>query len=393
MKIVFFAHPLFLGSQSMPRFVSMLADGMKSRGYEVEIWRPEALFSNLKVSSLKKWLGYIDSYVVFPASVKRKLKKESEDVLYVVTDHALGPYVPLIADRPHVIHCHDFLAQRSALGEIPENITSSSGRTYQSYIRKGYTQGRNFISVSEKTRTDLRAFMKNEPDRSEMVYNGINSSFKPLSVLTSRAALADQFNLNLSAGYILHVGGNQWYKNRVGVIAIYDQWRKKYGQQLPLLLIGQRPNSSLLAKYNQSEYKNDIHFLQNIDDEGVKMAYSGASVFLFPSIAEGFGWPIAEAMASETLVVTTNAVPMLEVAGDAAFLIGRKPSVKDDQEQWANDAAVVLQKALLLNDTERQEWIEKGRANVERFKLEEALDNIERIYNSVFINEHIEDKI
>lgn len=393
MKIVFFAHPLFLGSQSMPRFVSMLADGMKSRGYEVEVWRPEALFSTLKVSSLKKWLGYIDSYLVFPALVKRKLKKENEEVLYVVTDHALGPYVPLIADRPHVIHCHDFLAQRSALGEIPENITSSSGRTYQSYIRKGYSQGRNFISVSEKTRTDLRAFLKDKPDRSEVVYNGINASFVPLSVSGSRTTLSEQLDLDLSAGYILHVGGNQWYKNRVGVIAIYESWRKQYGRHLPLLLIGQQPNAALLAKYNLSEYKSDIHFLQNIDDKAVKMAYSGASVFLFPSIAEGFGWPIAEAMASATVVVTTNAVPMLEVAGDAAFLIGRKPSVKDDQQAWANDAAVVLQNALLLKDTERQEWLEKGKINVERFKLEEAMDSIERIYTSVFINERLEDKI
>lgn len=118
MKIVFFAHPLFLGSQSMPRFVSMLAEGMESRGYEVEIWRPEEVFSKLKISSLKKWLGYIDQYIVFPRWVKGKLKKEGNDVLYVITDHALGPYVPLIADLPHVIHCHDFLAQRSALGEI-----------------------------------------------------------------------------------------------------------------------------------------------------------------------------------------------------------------------------------------------------------------------------------
>lgn len=385
MKIVFFAHPLFLGSQSMPRFVSMLADGMKRRGYEVEVWRPEALFSTLKVSGLKKWLGYIDQYLVFPQKVKRKLRKENEEVLYVITDHALGPYVPLVANRPHVIHCHDFLAQRSALGEIPENMTSSSGRAYQAYIRKGYTQGKNFISVSEKTRTDLAAFLTEAPDRSDMVYNGISSLFKPETVMASRNTLAKRLNLDLSKGYILHVGGNQWYKNRTGVIAIYDQWRARYKQEIPLLLIGQHPNTLLSEKYDQSAYKDEIHFLKHIDDEGVKMAYAGASVFLFPSIAEGFGWPIAEAMASGSLVVTTNEAPMLEVAGDAAFLVNRRPSAADEQEKWAEDAAAVLQNALSLSAEDRAAWIKKGKSNTARFDLEDALDRIERIYTSVFI--------
>jgi glycosyltransferase involved in cell wall biosynthesis len=386
MKIVFFAHPLFLGSQSMPRFVGMLADGMKSRGYEVEVWRPEALFS-AKINSFKKWMGYIDQYVVFPQQVKRRLKDDNGEVLYVVTDHALGPYVPLIADRPHVIHCHDFLAQRSALGEVPENMTSATGRAYQSYIKKGYSKGKNFISVSEKTRKDLGSFLKEVPKRSEMVYNGINTSFQPQEVQASRNLLSEKLDLALNEGYILHVGGNQWYKNRVGVIEIYDAWRAKYGKQLPLLLVGQQPNASLKLKYEASPYKNDIHFLKNITDEEVKMAYSGASAFLFPSIAEGFGWPIAEAMASATVVVTTNAAPMLEVAGDAAFLIGRKPSVKAEQQQWAEDAAEVLDRALSLTAEQREEWINKGRENVARFKLDDALDQIEKIYSSVYISD------
>jgi glycosyltransferase involved in cell wall biosynthesis len=377
---------LFLGSQSMPRFVGMLADGMKSRGYEVEVWRPEALFS-AKINSFKKWMGYIDQYVVFPQQVKRRLKDDNGEVLYVVTDHALGPYVPLIADRPHVIHCHDFLAQRSALGEIPENMTSATGRAYQSYIKKGYSKGKNFISVSEKTRKDLGSFLKEVPQRSEMVYNGINTAFQPQEVQTSRNLLSEKLNIALNAGYILHVGGNQWYKNRVGVIEIYDAWRAKYGKQMPLLLVGQQPNASLKLKYEASPYKNDIYFLQNISDEKVKMAYSGASAFLFPSIAEGFGWPIAEAMASATVVVTTNAAPMLEVAGDAAFLIGRKPSVKAEQQQWAEGAAEVLDRALSLTAEQREEWINKGRENVARFKLDDALDQIEKIYSSVYIND------
>ena len=389
MKIVFFAHPSFLGSQSMPRFVGMLADGMKSRGYEVEVWRPEAMFSNFPLKRIKKWLGYVDQYLIFPQAVKRRLHKEKEDVLYVITDHALGPYVPLIADKPHVIHCHDFLAQRSALGEIPENITSASGQKYQEYIRKGYLQGRNFISVSEKTRDDLAEFFDGAVHRSEMVYNGLNALIQPVPPAESRLSLGKRLNMDLTKGYILHVGGNQWYKNRQGVIAIYDAWRTKYGQMLPLLLIGQEPNTDLTRKYDSSAYKDDIHFLRHIDDDGVRIAYAGASVFLFPSLAEGFGWPIAEAMASGTVVVTTGAAPMLEVAGDAAFLIRRKPSVEQDGPEWAAGAADVLNTAIMLDPETREKWVNKGLDNVKRFNLDNALNDIERIYASVLINEQI----
>jgi glycosyltransferase involved in cell wall biosynthesis len=386
MKIVFFAHPLFLGSQSMPRFVNMLAEGMERRGHEVEVWSPEALFSNIPVKKLKKWFGYMDQYIVFPQSVKNKLRKKGKDVIYVVSDHALGPYVPLISHLPHVIHCHDFLAQRSALGQIPENITSASGQKYQAYIRNGYSKGKNFISVSEKTRTDLADFLPAEPVRSEMVYNGLNPSFKPKDVAESRKLLSTKLNMDLSNGFILHVGGNQWYKNRVGVIGIYDKWRKLYGIDLPLLLIGQPPSGPLKDKYEQSPWKRDIHFFSDVDDEAVGVAYSGASVFLFPSIAEGFGWPIAEAMASGTLVITTNEAPMLEVAGDAAFLIDRRPTSDLKQEEWTDGAAHILNKAITLNITERAEAVQRGLINVSRFKLEDALDSIERIYKQVLNN-------
>ena len=386
-KIVFFAHPLFLGSQSMPRFVSMLADGMKLRGYETEIWRAEAKFSSINIPGVKKWLGYIDQYFVFPGIVKKKLKKEDNDVLYVITDHALGPYVPLVANKAHVIHCHDFLAQRSALGQISENITSKSGQAYQKFIRKGYSEGKNFISVSEKTKSDLKEFINGKAIRSEMVYNGLNSAFQPAdSVSLVRNELASDFGIDVTEGYILHVGGNQWYKNRIGVIELYDQWRTSYGGSLPLILIGHQPNVSLLNRYEQSAFKEDIHFLKNIDDTSVTMAYAGASVFLFPSLAEGFGWPVAEAMASGTIVITTNEAPMLEVAGDAAFLINRKPSAADQSIQWAKESAAVLEEAITLDPSKRAEWINKGKMNVQRFKLDVSLDKIEQIYRSVLDN-------
>src|SRR5437763_1072894 len=102
----------------MPRFATMLSDGMKQRGHTVELLTPSPRFYRLPVPAyIKKWFGYIDQYILFPRAVKKRLKKMHQECLFIFTDQALGPWIPLVKDRPHVIHCHDFLAQRSALGE------------------------------------------------------------------------------------------------------------------------------------------------------------------------------------------------------------------------------------------------------------------------------------
>jgi len=386
MKIIFFAHPLFLGSHSMSRFATMLAKGMEVRGHQTEIWRPKAFFSNLPIKALRKWFGYVDQYLVFPLTARLKRSSENADTLYVLTDHALGPYAPLVSKLPHVIHCHDFLAQRSALGQIIENPTSATGQAYQKYIRQGYSRGKNFISVSERTKADLEQFLGNKPRLSEMVYNGLSPDFTIISKPKARNELGKTLGLDLSRGYLLHVGGNQWYKNRTGVLLMYEAWRKSSEFALPILMIGEEPNAELFELKARSSYSSDIHFLSGIDDVAVRTAYAGAALFLFPSLAEGFGWPIAEAMASGTLVITTNEAPMTEVAGDAAFLIDRMPQRFEEKEQWALKAAVVMENALTLNDEGGMQQQRLMQHNVERFQMNKTLDKIEKIYLNVLKN-------
>ena len=190
---------------------------------------PSPKFYNLPAPEIiKKWLGYIDQFIVFPRDVKKRLKNVSRNTLFVFTDHALGPWVPLVANRPHVIHCHDFLAQQSALGEIPENPTRKTGRNYQKMIHKGYSEGRNFISVSFNTKKMLHRFLTASPERSEVVYNGLNQSFTTLDPCKARDSVSRETGIELKNGYLLHVGGNQWYKNRIGVVEIYNAWRIRY---------------------------------------------------------------------------------------------------------------------------------------------------------------------
>ena len=332
---------------------------------------------------MKKWLGYIDQFILFPISVRSRIKKCAPDTLFVLTDNALGPWVPLVSDRPHAIHCHDFLAQRSALGEIPENPTGFTGRLYQKYIRRGYSKGKHFISGSENTKRELRLFLPADPLSSDVVYNGMNQKYVVQEAGKARMLLSEEFSLDLKSGYVLHVGGNAFYKNRLGVIELYNAWRSTSNHQLPLVLIGEKPSQSLLQAYDLSPFKNDIHFLAGVVDENVRLAYSGATVFVFPSLAEGFGWPIAEAMASGCPVITTNQAPMTEVAGNAGFLIPIRPSDSANALAWAKEASTVLNKVVELSENDRQKVIERGLMNANRFDTKMALDSIEEIYKNI----------
>jgi hypothetical protein len=341
----------------------------------VQIWTPAPLFYRLPVPvRLKKWMGYIDQYVMFPLQVKWRLMRQPLDTLYVFADHALGPWVPLVAKRPHVVHCHDFLAQDSALGRIPHNPVSQTGRLYQRYIRNGFSQARAFIAISRKTKEDLMHVV-DASSRCEVVYNGVNPRFQPTAdVPAQRELLGRELGIDLSRGFVMHVGVNTWYKNRQGVLAAYEAWQLSRAPEsgepaeaaaLPLLMIGPPPPDEQLAALN-----------------------GAATVFLFPSIAEGFGWPIVEAMASGCPVITTGEAPMTEVAGSAAVLI--PVSTLQDTEDpapwstpWAARAGAALAQVANLSPAERQAMVARGLAQARHFDSAKALDRIEAIYASL----------
>ena len=389
MKIIFFAHPHFLGHQSMPRYASMLAEGMKKRGHNVQLWMPRPIFYRIPFpEKIKKWMSYIDQYIFFPIYIRSRLRKEAQDTLFVFTDHALGPWVNLVANRPHVIHCHDFLAQLSALGEIQENKTSWTGRQYQNFIRQGYRKGKYFISVSQKTKKDLHRFLLFSPKISEVVYNGLNYKYTPDDPVAARNLLGQRIGINLSSGFLLHVGGNEWYKNKAGVIEIYNAWCSNEGQQIPLLLVGNMPDSKIANEYEKSPFKSEIHFLKGLNNEDLSYAYIGASLLLFPSLDEGFGWPIAEAMASGCPVITTDHAPMTEVGGNAALYISRRPNNASYVSAWANEGAKAINKVLSISPNQLKYVMEVGLLNTKRFATDLFLDKIESIYKMVLSQEN-----
>lgn len=388
MKIIILSHPLFFGSKSMPRFANYLSEGMQKLGHSVEIVRPKPYFCKLPVKgSAKKWLGYLDQYVIFSLSLFFKTQFNKDKNLYILSDQALGIWAPIISNKAHVVHCHDFLALKSAKGLITANPVGSTGKIYQKIIYKGFSKAENFISVSKNTMLELEDLLPKKPQISTYVYNGLNSLFEIGNQITARENLTKFLNAPMANGYFLHVGGNQFYKNRIGLIKIYNYWREISTLKLPLLLIGTAPDERTKKEYANSKYKNDIIFSSGLTDDMVKQAYQGASVFVFPSLAEGFGWPIAEAMACGCPVVTTDSAPMNEVGGEAAIYIENVNNF-DNLDLYAQSASETIESFFLKGEEELNNVKQKGIENALRFNSTKTISEINDIYTKAYNLKH-----
>jgi glycosyltransferase involved in cell wall biosynthesis len=384
MKLVIFCHPPFLPSQSMPRFAQMLKVSFSALGYQVEMSAPRPFFHKLFAGGrYAKWAGYIDQYLVFPFKVRKYLAAASPDTMFVFADQALGPWIPLLKDRPHVVHVHDLLNLRSALGEGTGHVTSFSGRVYQRYIRRGFRKARHFISVSKKTKEDLHKYGEVEAITSEVVYNGFNFPYQPMTESDAFKALRDAGLPATPRQMLLHVGGGQWYKNQPGLIALYSRYASDVPEPLPLWCIGPKPNAAASRLLATVPSGGEVLFFQNLDNLTLQAAYSYARAFLFPSLAEGFGWPLIEAQACGCPVITTDEPPMSEVAGAAAIYIPRLKSAAD-LGSWAAEGARALERLLELDPGERNKLQQLGCDWVKRFDGANAIAKYLEIYIRIF---------
>lgn len=387
MNLVLFAHPPFLGLRSQAHFARMLADAYRQRGHTVDLRHPhDTLHRRWPAGRSAKWAGYADQYLLFPGQMRRAMRHDPPHTLYVFCDQALGPWVPHAAHRPHVVHCHDLLALRSALGEVPENPTSATGRIYQRYIRRGFGHARHFISISDQTRADLHRVGGVSPLTSARVYNGLNHPYQPMDAAAARLALR-QAGVQLPLdGHLLHVGGGQWYKNAVGVLALYAAYVHAEmlagTAALPLWMVSPAPDTALREAMARVPAAGRVHFVPGLSPDALQASYSLASALLFPSLAEGFGWPIVEALSCGCPVLTTDEAPMNEVGGDAALYLPRLRG-RGDMPAWAQEGAELLRQLLQGPAAARQERVAAGLRWAARFRAEAAIDAYLDVYRHV----------
>jgi glycosyltransferase involved in cell wall biosynthesis len=305
---------------SMQIYASMLESGLRARGHEVCLLQPPAVLGPrvAENSPLFKWLGYADKFVLFRRELQRAAA--AADVIHLC-DHSNAMYVPALAHSPHVITCHDVLAIRSAMHHFPENPVRATGRMFQRLIARGLRRAGAIVCVSSKTRDDLKKYLAVPEERLHIIPNALAWPYKRLDAAAS-APLLTSIGLVQDEPYFFHIGGNHWYKNRGAVIEIFAELRKlpQYaGARLVMAGGPLLPELRAIAKKRQ--LGEAVVEAVGLTNEQLEALYSCALATLFPSLEEGFGWPIVEAQACGCPVVTTDRPPMNEVAGGAAIFI------------------------------------------------------------------------
>lgn len=280
----------------------------------------------------------------------RSFFKEHSSDLYHLIDGSMAGFLPREIWSKTLVTVHDLIPALQMQGRLP-GTPGLVGRWVISRTITALRHVAGVSAVSEHTAQDLRALT----GRHDIVV--IPNSVRPFPASDDSMILPDR--------YLLHVGNNAVYKNRVGVFDIFDPLQDI--PDLHLVMAGPAPTGEIEKK---SVHLPRVRFEINPSDALLSLLYKKASVFLFPSVYEGFGMPVLESMASGCPVVSSSAASLPEVVGDAALT-----APASDTERLAAHCRMILQSATL-----RDELISNGYRNIQRFSLGRLSTNLRAWY-------------
>lgn len=355
--------------QSMLRFCTLLQCGLEKAGHDVMVIRPEVKvgYFGRTERRFSRWRRYVDKFVLFPARLKKVA--QNTDVAHIC-DQAYAVYTRCLKAVRHVVTCHDLFAVRCALGEFPQFPLRRSGRIYQRIILNGLERAEHVICDSAATRSDVLRLSDVLPSNTSVVHAALNFAYQPATELERRSRL-NRLGIVADSRFILHVGAPVPYKNQHGVIRIFQHLRDQFRERdLRLVMVSEclTPSSrKLIEKYS---LQSRVRILSCLEPEDLRALYSSAAAFLFPSLHEGFGWPIIEAQACGCPVFVSNRPPMMsEIAGEGAAYI--------DPENFEKAADTIFKN--LPNTTHMRE---AGFANAERFSLDKMIAGYLKAYSA-----------
>lgn len=355
---------------SMQIFEVLMAQGYKKSNFRVTVIRPNEIFRKLGFSrtSLVKWLGYIDKFLVFPIKLLLIrvvnfifLKK----VRYHICDHSNAIYLYFLPKNSTIITCHDVLAIRAGLGYSDTYCyATKSGMFLQKIILNALSSAPKLAAVSKFTLKQLEAIdtKPNGVKKWVCIHNALSQKFVPLTRIITHSILT-KFTEIKNKSFILHVGSDLERKNRKLLIQMIFELQNKWDGIL--VLAGEKLNPELLDFIQNLNISNRIAILINPTNKEIVALYSECQALVFPSFSEGFGWPIIEAQACGAPVITSNIAPMMfEVGGNAALYADPK------------NASSFVEQFLKLQDQDfRNKIIKLGHKNVEKFDFDTTIAN------------------
>ena len=292
----------------------------------------------------------------------RKILSDLADQGYVYFEPCFVPFeykgkvITTIHDLSFIIH--------------PEFHPASRVRYLTKQLEQTVVVSTKIVVDSQAILEELNQLYPQAKTKYSVLYLGVSEAFRAYSKDETDPVLT---KLNLTyKGFLLSVATLEPRKNLRRLVEAYKQLPQNIRQVYPLVLVGGQgwKNNEFYREVDNS-FEQQVIVTGYLSDQELYMLYAAAKMFIYPSLYEGFGLPIIEAMASNTVVVTSNYGAMAEVAQDAALLV----------DPLSSQAITQGIEQLLDNPTLSNKLIEKGKQRVKSFSWSTTVDNLLNLAN------------
>ncbi|MEK7671840.1 MAG: glycosyltransferase family 1 protein [Bacteroidota bacterium] len=281
--------------------------------------------------------------------------------------HSTDPFLPPTKKAKAISTVHDLAYKR--LPEMFEPRVPS----WDKYVERSTRLADAIIVPSQLTKSDLIEMFQVSAERVHIVQPPVNECFSSTKNISENEIVKQKFNL--IKPYILFVGTFEPRKNIPAIVKAFEQVQKDCRPDVDLVLVGKQGwlYDETLRTINSSQVKSRIHYLEYVSDNELWSLYRQALCFVYPSLYEGYGFPILEAMASGVPIITSNSSSLRELADGVALLVDPR-SIQDIAEAM---------NMLITNEVRRVEMRQRGLHIIQQFTAEAAAKKVLDIYTSL----------
>lgn len=278
---------------------------------------------------------------------------------------------PLLYRRPSLVTIHDL-----TLSFFPgKKMNSAFYRfAYRRVLNGSVHHAKKVISVSKNTKQDLIDLTHVSPSKVEVIYNGVGEQFGPREDRESVLDMVKKYNI--TKDFLLYTGVWRSHKNLVNLIRAFHRLHSSGGFDAQLVITGKEDPFYPEVKRTVQELglEHDVIFPGHVDEDELVALYQASTLYVFPSLYEGFGLPPLEAMRCGTPVAASKRSCLPEICGDsnAIFFDPYDPE----------DIAMTIQK-VWLNEPLREELREKGLRHSRKFSWDETAKKTVEIYKDI----------
>jgi len=259
-------------------------------------------------------------------------------------------------DAKFVLTVHDLAFIRN-----PEWFTPTRSNYYRRATLRSAPRAERIITVSRAARDDLIELAGVDPDRIDVIHNGVEPEFHPRSAEEVQQV---RDSLRLPERFVLFVGTLEPRKNVIRLVRAWEQIAEE--ADVDLVIVGRSgwKTEPILQTIERSRLFRRIHLVGHVPGSQLPAVYTAAKALVWPSLFEGFGLPPLEAMACGTPALTSNTSSLPEVAGDAAVLVN-----PHDTDTIAAGMLNIVQ-----NEEFRKELRARGIVRAKQFTWDRAAD-------------------